>query len=165
MPKQHVMITVDRETYDIHRARGSNMSEICNTALKLGTDDTTTVEDLQNAAIERVAEGSAAIDAVEQAKEDRKAELKAQLNLAGTAYVQELKHSLQQDAAMINRVLKRCSIAPEIPRETFNIALSNAAERQGMTALEFANKTIDGGNTHIDEVFIERTKPKEEKGR
>ena len=156
MAKTHLNICVDQEVHAFHRKAGNNISQICNTALANFEGIKPEVAQLQEVACQKVAAGTAAIDAAEQAKKANQDRLVAQLKEVGTAYVRQKNDALSSEHIAINRMLKSASQRVEITRKSFDEALKNMAQRQGMTPKTFIDIAIRGGKARIDDIFANR---------
>jgi len=165
MAKQNIMISIDRELYDFHRKAGTNVSQACNSALANFEGIKPGVEQLKEVAIQKVSEGSAAIEAAEAAKAATQAELIAQLKQQGAELVSQQKWSLQKDIDMLRRTYTSCAQRPDIPPESWAKAIHSAAERQGMTLEKMHEIAIP--QTFIDKVTqaIKEAKANEAKRR
>ena len=157
MPKQNITISVDRNAYDFHKERRSNISAICNDALCFRIEtDRPTLEKLKENAQRFDKERQAMIEQFKEAQDLEKADRFAQLRVAGTDYLKQQRELLEADYQSLNRILTRCSLDTRIPRQVFDKAMQDKAKRQGITVEALTGKVFRGGRKQIDKVFKER---------
>jgi len=159
MPKQNITISIDRNAYDFHKERRSNISQICNDALCGHIESNRpTLEALKENAKKFDVERNAMIEQFKVAQASEKADRFAQLRVAGTDFLKAQREMLENDYVSLNRILTRCSLDEKIPRQTFEKAMKEKATRQGITVEALTGKVFRGGRKQIDKVFKERGK-------